>query len=116
MMLWAGVPKERLKRESLIPTDFGETLSWEYYEYVKAHPITRRLCRTDIFYAGNDNITEWETVDKFVEQFHTSLTVMENGEHWFHTPGRGKWPALHNLTSILKIPISIFQAAVGQWV
>ncbi len=81
MMLWAGVSEERLKRESMIPADFGETLSWEYYEYAKAHPIARWGCRTDILYAGNDNMTERETVDKFVEQFHISLTVMENGEH-----------------------------------
>lgn len=86
MMLWAGVSEERLKRESLIPTDFGETLSWKYYEYAKTHPITRWRCQTDILYAGNDNMTERETVDKFAEQLHTSLTVMENGEHWFHTP------------------------------
>lgn len=30
-------------------------------------------------------MTERETVDEFVEQFHISLTVMENSEHWFHT-------------------------------
>ena len=97
MMQWAGVPEERLKKESLIPTDFGETLSWEYYEYVKAHPITGWQCRTGILYAENDNMTARETVDEFTEQFHASLTVMENGEHWFHTPEQleilNKWVA-----------------------
>lgn len=86
MMQWAGVSEEKLRRESLIPTDFGETLSWEYYEFAKAHSITEWRCQTDILYAENDNMTERETVDEFVEQFHTSLMVMENGEHWFHTP------------------------------
>lgn len=99
MMLWAGVSEERLKGESLIPTDFEETLSWEYYEYAKAHPIIRWRCQTDILYASNDNMTEREIVDKFVEQFHTSLTVMENGEHWFHTPEQlavlNQWAAEH---------------------
>lgn len=86
MIQWAGVSEERLKKESLISTDFGETLSWEYYEYAKAHPITRWQCQTDILYAGNDNMTARNTVNKFAEQFHASLTVMEHGEHWFHTP------------------------------
>lgn len=86
MMQWAGVSERTLKTESLIPTDFGETLSWEYYEYVKRHPITRWRCQTDILYAGNDNMTTRKTVDEFTERFHSSLTVMENGEHWFHTP------------------------------
>lgn len=85
-MQWAGVSEERLKTEFLIPTDFGEILSWEYYEYAKAHSITEWQSPTDILYAGNDNMTARETVDKFVERFHTSLRVMENGEHWFHTP------------------------------
>lgn len=99
MMQWAGVPEEKLKRESLIPTDFGETLSWEYYEYAKAYPITRWRCQTYILYAGNDNMTTRKTVDEFVEQFHSSLTVMENGEHWFHTPEQlavlNQWVAEH---------------------
>ena len=86
MMQWAGVSEERLKIESQIPTDFGETLSWEYYEYVKTHPITKWRCRADILYAGRDNMTARETVDEFAERFHVSLMVMENGEHWFHTP------------------------------
>lgn len=86
MMQWAGVSEERLKTESLIPTNFGETLSWDYYKYVKAHPITQWRCPTDILYADNDNMTDREIVDEFAKQFHSSLTVMENGEHWFHTP------------------------------
>lgn len=86
MMQWAGVSEERLKAESLIPTDFGETLSWEYYEYAKTHPIVRWQCQTEILYAGNDNMTTRETAEEFAEHFHASLTVVENGEHWFHTP------------------------------
>lgn len=86
MMQWAGVSEESLKKESLIPTEFGEILSWKYYEYSKAHPIIKWRSRTDILYAGKDNMTAKKTVDEFAEQYHSSLTVMENGEHWFHTP------------------------------
>jgi hypothetical protein len=31
-------------------------------------------------------MTSRETVDAFVAEKHAALTVMENGEHWFHTP------------------------------
>lgn len=86
MMRWAGVSEKRLEAESVIPTDFGETLSWRYYEYAKAHPIIKWQCQTDILYAGQDHMTTRETVDEFAGRFHASLTVMENGEHWFHTP------------------------------
>lgn len=86
MMLWAEVSEERLKDELLIPTDLGETLSLKYYEYAKAHPITKWQCPTYILYADKDNMTSRNTVDYFVERFDSMLTVMKNGEHWFHTP------------------------------
>lgn len=86
MMQWAAVSEERLKAESLIPTDFGETLSWNYYEYAKAHPITEWQCRTDILYAENDQMTSRDTVTDFAERFHVTVTIMKDGEHWFHTP------------------------------
>lgn len=86
MMAWAGVTEERLEREQRIPTDFGQTLSWQYNQYAVAHPITRWSIPTHILYAGQDALTERCVVDRFVSQFHAQLTVMEDGEHWFHTP------------------------------
>lgn len=86
MMTWAGVTEERLEREQRIPTDFGQTLSWQYYQYAAAHSITRWSSPTHILYAGRDGLTERSVVDRFVSQFHAQLTVMEDGEHWFHTP------------------------------
>lgn len=41
---------------------------------------------TAILYAGRDSLTGRETVDGFVRRFGCELTVLENGEHWFHTP------------------------------
>jgi alpha-beta hydrolase superfamily lysophospholipase len=86
MMLWAQVTETQLKREGQIITGFGETLSWEYLSYVRSHPITNWNMPTSILYAGQDNLTDRITVDDFVKQHHTKLTIMENGEHWFHTP------------------------------
>lgn len=85
MMKWAGVNAGELESEQEISTDFGETLSWKYYCYAKAHPIEKWEHPTSILYAGNDNLTQRQTVNDFVDKFHCDLTVMEEGEHWFHT-------------------------------
>ena len=84
MMMWAGVTEEELRTKKEIETDFGETLSWEYYCYVKEHPITWTI-PTHILYGDSDNMTAYETVSKFSNQIKATLTVMKNGEHWFHT-------------------------------
>ena len=41
MMGWFGVTQERLCRERAIETPTGETLYWDYYCYVKEHPVRR---------------------------------------------------------------------------
>lgn len=84
MMKWANVTEDELCRKKEIPTDFGETLSWEYLCYVKKHPIRWNI-PTCILYGANDNLTSMETVSAFAEQTRAVLTVMKDGEHWFHT-------------------------------
>lgn len=86
MMGWAGVTEERLRREGEIPTDFGQTLSWKYREYVKAHLITDWSVPTQLLYGAGDHLVERETAESFARRFGCGLTVMEDGEHWFHTP------------------------------
>lgn len=85
MMLWASVDEARLEREREIPTDFGEILSWRYLQYAKEHPVTVWNANTVILYPDRDNLTDRTTVDEFARRFGCGLTVMENGEHWFHT-------------------------------
>lgn len=84
MMGWAGVSEKDLREKGEIPTDFGETLSWEYLCFVRENPIKWNI-PTKILYAGKDNLTPRQVVDRFVSLHNASLTVMENGEHWFHT-------------------------------
>ena len=86
MMHWANVDEERLQREREIPTSFGETLSWDYYEYVRAHPVDRWDSPTSILYGENDNLTERCVLDAFAQKFACGVTVMSGGEHYFHTP------------------------------
>lgn len=85
MMNWANVSEEQLKQERIIPTTFGQTLSWEYWEYALSHPIEKWKIPTKILYGENDNLIDRDIVQYFAQKFHCGLTVMENGEHWFHT-------------------------------
>ena len=40
---------------------------------------------THILYGGKDTLTSLETISAFANRINASLTVMENGAHWFHT-------------------------------
>lgn len=84
MMKRTGVSERELSEKGEIITASGEVLSWEYLNFVRENPVTWNV-PTEILYAGNDNITSRETVDEFVSSHDARLTVMENGEHWFHT-------------------------------
>ena len=84
MMMWSNVTEEELRSKKEISTDFGETLSWEYLCYVRMHPIEWNI-PTCILYGENDNLTSIETVSQFAERIGANLTVMNDGEHWFHT-------------------------------
>lgn len=86
MMEWAGVSAEQLERDREISTDFGQTLSWEYRSYAGNHPIVHWTAPTHILYGACDNLIRRETVEHFAARFHGTVTVMPDGEHWFHTP------------------------------
>ena len=86
MMQWAGVTEGELEARKTVETDFGETLSWRYLQYAKAHPMEIWPCPTAILYGGRDNLTPRQVAEAFARRFCCDLTVMEDGEHWFHTP------------------------------
>jgi len=85
MMEWFNVSEELLEEKQEITTLIGETLSWQYYSYVKEHPIIKWKNKTYILYGSDDNLTPRSVVDAFVKKFHCDLEVLENGEHYFHT-------------------------------
>ena len=84
IMKQSNIAEDELKSKKEVETEFGETLSWEYLSYVKDHPI-RWSVPTSILYGEKDNLTSKETITKFAEQISADLTIMGNGEHWFHT-------------------------------
>ncbi len=85
MMEWFNVTEDVLKEKQEIPTPMGETLSWSYYSYVRANPITEWNKPTSILYGSKDDVTERIIVDNFVKKFHCNLDVLQDGEHYFHT-------------------------------
>lgn len=86
MMGWAGVTEEHLQAQGEIATSFGQTLSWKYLCWVREHPVRSWTCPIRILYGSRDNMTSRRTIDEFVRRHDAGLTVMEGGEHWFHTP------------------------------
>ena len=84
MMNFANVTEEELRQKGVIQTDFNEELSWKYLCYVRNNPVKWKVL-TDILYGSNDNLTSIDTMRAFVNEHNASLTIMESGEHWFHT-------------------------------
>ena len=85
MLAWEGLSEAELKARGRVAASFGEELSWDELCYVRAHPL-RWTAPTEILYGQNDGLTRYETVAAFARKIGAGLTVMEGGEHWFHTP------------------------------
>lgn len=90
ILSWAGETEEALQARKIIPTTFGEDLSWEYLQYVRSHPIQWRA-PTEILYGSTDSLQSIETIRTFARCFRAGVTVMEGGEHWFHTAKQMKF-------------------------
>ena len=84
MMRWANVTEAQLKEAGEIPTSFGETLSWPYLCWVREHPLHWKV-PTQVLYADTDPLTGHTAMEQFRQQTGAHLTILEGGEHWFHT-------------------------------
>ena len=84
LMQQAGVTEEQLHAAGEIPTDFGETLSWPYLCWVREHSLHWKV-PTQVLYADTDPLTGHTAMEQFRQQTGAHLTILEGGEHWFHT-------------------------------
>ena len=84
MMAGEGITEPELRQRGEIKTEFGESLSWRYLQDVRQHPIRWRV-PTAILYGSGGALMPRETVEAFARRTGAALTVMEGGEHWFHT-------------------------------
>jgi esterase/lipase len=85
MMLWANTNIKELEEKKEIKTHFGQTLYWDYYQYVINHPITKWNIKTNILYGSQDNMQSEEIMKNFSNSFNCNLSILTNGEHYFHT-------------------------------
>ncbi|MDL2277321.1 alpha/beta hydrolase [Parabacteroides sp. OttesenSCG-928-G07] len=85
MMKWSNISEEELKEKGEHETSFGETLSWDYYEYVRNNPVSKWDNPTYILYGENDHLTERYVLDSFAMQHSCTVDIMAGGEHYFHT-------------------------------
>lgn len=85
IMTWFDISLERLEREGAIPTPMGQTLYWDYFCYVRDHPIRRWPIPTEILAGGLDTLCDRAVTAGFAERFSCRLRTAEHAEHWFHT-------------------------------
>ena len=85
MMLWSNTTEKELEEKLEIKTNFGQTLYWDYYKYVKENPIINWNKKTFVLYGNKDNLQDENIIKNFCNDFNCSLTILENGEHYFHT-------------------------------
>lgn len=83
MMTYSSVSKEELKRENVINTDVGQ-LVWDDYQFTKNHPLIWDK-PVSILVGQNDELSLSNQFKNFVKMSKSNLTVLENGEHFFHT-------------------------------
>ena len=89
MFLWFHVTEEMLYAKREIPTPI-DTLSWDYYQYVKKSPITGWNSPTCILYGGKDNLQSLQVIENFVKSNPVDLTISEHSEHSFMGIGDDK--------------------------
>ena len=85
MMLLSSVTEKELKEKQEIKTDFGQTIYWDYYKFVKENPIVSWNKNTYILYGNKDNLQEEKIIKDFCTKFNCELSVLETGEHFFYT-------------------------------
>ena len=82
MFQWFHVTEEMLYTKREIPTPI-DTLSWDYFQYVKKNPVTRWNSPTYILYGGKDNLQSLQVIENFAKSNSVSLTISEQSEHPF---------------------------------
>ncbi len=90
MMNQAHISEKELFEKGIIETEYGETLSWEYLLWIRQNPVTWTI-PTCILYGEKDNLQSIDTIRAFADRIGAGITIMENGEHWFHTEKQMKF-------------------------
>lgn len=86
-MAAAGVSEERLRAEKHIPVEGGPPLDWDYFDYVRTHPVRFAWeSPTAILCGENDTLSGRAEIAAFARRYGAEVRVLPGGEHFFHTP------------------------------
>ena len=85
-----GFTEEELEEKEIIKISFGQDLSWKYLTWVRNHSFVWNH-PTAILYGNYDNLQSIDTIQTFARECEATITVMKNGEHWFHTDEQMKF-------------------------
>lgn len=93
MMTTANVSEKELHDAGEIPTANGAVLSYDYLLYARNNRVSAPCKNTYVLRGENDAVIPFDTVSDFCKKNDCHLTVMPNGEHWFHTNAQCKFMA-----------------------
>lgn len=82
MFRWFDISPERLAREKEIETPI-DLMTWDYYQYVLAHPVRRWDSPASILYGGRDDLQSQSVMRNFAGRTGSSITLAEDSEHSF---------------------------------
>ena len=85
MMTWFSVSEEQLFKEKEIETPIGQTLYWDYYQFVKQNRVDVWNNATAILLGEKDTLCEYDIVSAFAQKFGCLVDVAQDAEHYFHT-------------------------------
>lgn len=64
----------------------GKIVDWDYYTYVRNHPIDFEWSSSiDILYGLKDTIIAKNDILEFSRQYDAKLMILEEAEHFFST-------------------------------
>lgn len=86
MMLWFDVSEAMLKEKGEVDTPI-DPLRWDYYQYIRSHPVSKWKSPTAILYGARDDLQSREVMEEFSRRFSCRLTVAESCAHAFMDPG-----------------------------
>lgn len=82
MFNWFNVTEVQLhdQKEILTPIDL---LRWDYYKFVKEHPVKKWNIPTSILYGIKDNMQSMEIIKDFAKSHNCKLEISQNSDHSF---------------------------------
>ena len=85
LMMKYHIEDDELKEKRFIKLDNGQTLSYDFYKYVKNYKDNWKV-PTDILYGQFDDVVYIEIISDFlVHHPNAKLTIKEGAGHYFHT-------------------------------